>query len=355
MDSDTQFDYAKGGDVSGKPVVESLDKIVTHYNGDEFDLDNYPPESSAEWMSDAMELTLEEAKQFSKELDFGLEYSEDVEDAENLQDLQYAILEDTQEKANHDNTYNASWWGGVVDFFVLERKEEDGYGEALVILRNHKGGDPRGNYYGYEAFKLNNFIEDFPPYYARLTYQIKTNQGNITLDTDDMEGYSLLVVEDETGTFKVDDYVTLDDVEEKLDMNNESLYAKGGQTKKFNNGGNIMDKKEELAASLSSQLKDIDFQYLDWNEINNFDELEEEIDNNGFFQQEVIYYGTAMDYLREQDPSLREALELAGDMGFDAGRLNSEILASILKSERVRESFYELRTEVDDFFDELED
>jgi len=27
-------------------------------------------------------------------------------------------------------------------------------------------------------------------------------------------------------------------------------------------------------------------------------------------------------------------------------------LASILKSERVRESFYELRTEIDDFFDE---
>lgn len=138
-------------------------------------------------------------------------------------------------------------------------------------------------------------------------------------------------------------------------IKNLDRYAKGGQTKKFNNGGNIMDKKEELAASLSSQLEDIDFQYLDWDEINSFDDLEEAVDNNGFFQQEVIYYATAMDYLREEDPSLREALELAGDMGYDAGSLNSEILASILKSERVRESFYELRSEVDDFFDELED
>ena len=356
MDADTEVDYAKGGDVSGKPVVESLDKIVTHYNGDEFELDNYPPKDGAEWMSDAMELTLEEAKQFAKELDYELNYDDEyIDEAENLQDLQYAILENTEQKANHDNTYNASWWGGVVDFFVLERKEDDGYGKALVILRMHRGGDPRGNYYGYQAFKLNSFIEDFPAYYARLTYQIKTNQGTITLDTEDMEGYTLLVVEDETGTFEVDDNVSIDDIDDKLDMNTFSIYAKGGQTKKFNNGGNIMDKKLELAASLEKQLEEIDFQYLDWDEINSFDELEEAVDNNGFFQQEVIYYATAMNYLREEDNSLTESLGLAADMGYQTENINSELLASILKSERVRESFYELRTEIDDFFDELED
>ena len=42
-------------------------------------------------------------------------------------------------------------------------------------------------------------------------------------------------------------------------------------------------------------------------------------------------------------------------MGYQPQNLNSEILASIIKTERVRDSFYELRTEVDDFFDELED
>ena len=347
--------YAKGGDVSGKPVVESLDKIVTHYNsGDDFDLDNYPPKYGYEWMSDAMELSLEDAKQFAKELDYELEYSEDVEDAKTLHDLQYAILEDTQEKANQDNTYNVSWWGGVVDFFVLERKEDEGYGEALVILRMHRGGDPRGNYGGYEAFKVSSFIEDFPPYNSQLTYQIETNQGRITLDTEDMEGYSLLVVEDETGTFEVDDYVSIDDVDEKLDMNKFSIYAKGGQTKKFNNGGNIMDKKLELAKSLSSQV-DIDFEYLDWDEINSFDDLYEQLDNNDMLNEEIIYYGSAMDYLRQNDPSLKESLELAGQFGYTPENLNSEILASILATENLRDDVYKLRSEVDDFFDELED
>ena len=135
-------------------------------------------------------------------------------------------------------------------------------------------------------------------------------------------------------------------------IKNLDRYAKGGQTKKFNNGGNIMDKKLELAASLSSQLEAIDFEYLDWDQINSFDELEEAVDNNGFFQQEVIYYATAMNYLREEDNSLTESLGLAADMGYQTENINSELLASILKSERVRESFYELRTEIDDFFDE---
>jgi hypothetical protein len=353
--------YAKGGDVSGKPVVESIDKIVLHTNGEEFDLDNYPPTSGSDWMYDAMELTLEEAKQFAKELDYELEYSEDVEDAENLQDLQYAILEDTQEKANHDNTYNASWWGGVVDFFVLERKEDDGYGEALVILRMHRGGDPRGNYYGYEAFKLNSFIEDFPAYFARLTYQIKTNQGTITLDTEDMEGYHLLVVEDDTLTFTEYDSVTLDDVEEKLDMNGVSIYAKGGQTKKlYFQGGNTkqttMDNKIAYFEELEDDMfNDIPFTELDLADINSYDELYNAVDDAGFFNVEVIYYSNAMEYLIEEDTSLSESMGLAADMGYQPENINSELLASLLKSQKLRESLDERQPQIDDFFDELED
>jgi len=141
----------------------------------------------------------------------------------------------------------------------------------------------------------------------------------------------------------------------EYDLSTKSLYAKGGQTKKFNNGGNIMEKKEEFMRYLERQIPDIDFSSLDLDEINSYDELTDALYDGGYFDQEVIYYSSAMDYLREEDPSLSEALELAGDMGYDAGSLNSEILASILKSERVKDEYFQMSSEIEDFFDELED
>ena len=77
-------------------------------------------------------------------------------------------------------------------------------------------------------------------------------------------------------------------------------------------------------------------------------------DNNGF-DQEVIYYVSAIKYLAENDPSLQESLEIASDFGFDPKNLNSEILASLLKTQNVTEEFYKLRDEVNSFFSELYD
>ena len=197
----------KGGELKDDVVVKSINKIVMHYDGSEFDLDNYPPTKGSDWMTNATELDLEEAKELAMQIDSDLMDYEEVRDAEDFQDLMYEIEENTSERAAQDNTYNSSWWGGVVNFFVFH-KDGDEYGEALVISRMHIGGDVRGNYRDYEAFKLDSFIEDFPPYFARLTYQIETNKGDITLDTEDMEGYSLLVVNDATGTFEEDDTPT---------------------------------------------------------------------------------------------------------------------------------------------------
>ena len=77
-------------------------------------------------------------------------------------------------------------------------------------------------------------------------------------------------------------------------------------------------------------------------------------DNNGF-DQEVIYYASAIKYLAENDPSLQESLEIASNFGFDPKNLSSEILASLLKTQNVTEEFYELRDEVNSFFSELYD
>ena len=75
-------------------------------------------------------------------------------------------------------------------------------------------------------------------------------------------------------------------------------------------------------------------------------------DNNGF-DMEVIYYASAMEYLMENDSSLRESLEIAAEYGFELTSLSSEVLASLLKSRNVREEFNELQDEIDNFFTDL--
>ena len=47
------------------------------------------------------------------------------------------------------------------------------------------------------------------------------------------------------------------------------------------------------------------------------------------YQQEIIYYSKAMNYLIENDPSLRESMAIANEYGSDIERINSEYLATI--------------------------
>jgi peptidoglycan hydrolase CwlO-like protein len=93
-------------------------------------------------------------------------------------------------------------------------------------------------------------------------------------------------------------------------------------------------------------IEDIDFE-------NAFDSIQEKLNDENGFDMEVIYYGSAIDYLKENDPSLKESLELASDMGFELKNLSSEVLASLLKTENEREKFNELESEINDFFSEL--
>lgn len=62
------------------------------------------------------------------------------------------------------------------------------------------------------------------------------------------------------------------------------------------------------------------------------DYLNEINEDSQITDDEVIYYASAMDYLKENDPSLSESLELAEEYGYKLKDLNSEKLASILKS-----------------------
>ena len=86
-----------------------------------------------------------------------------------------------------------------------------------------------------------------------------------------------------------------------------------------------------------------------------FASIYEMVNDKGGFDIDVIYYSNAIKYLQENDASLMESLEIASDLGYEVKNLNSEILASLLKSQNVRDEFIELRDEINNFFESLED
>ena len=91
------------------------------------------------------------------------------------------------------------------------------------------------------------------------------------------------------------------------------------------------------------EVENIDFE-------NAFSSIYSLVDDNNGFDIEIIYYSRAMEYLSENDASLMESLAIASDMGYDPVNLNSEILASLLASQNVREEFNDLENEIDSFF-----
>jgi intracellular sulfur oxidation DsrE/DsrF family protein len=114
--------------------------------------------------------------------------------------------------------------------------------------------------------------------------------------------------------------------------------------------------KQRVVDFLISTKIDIDFQYfLDKEDFTTAQEIEEILSDAGAFDVEIIYYSRAIEFLRENDPSLRNSLEIASNMGFDVKNLNSEILASLLASELIRDEFSDIFTELDELCQEIEE
>ena len=208
--------------------IIKIDKIVSDYqSGNEWFLQDYPSSYRStnfadldEW--DVNEVNLQQAKVLANELT-DYEYEIEIEEAKDFFELQDALEESPEYK--RDNSYNQSWWGGVIDFGVLAEGDFD---RALCLVRFHIGGDVRGNYTDIKAFEMDSYLEDFPMYRDRLTYIIKTDKGTIILDSDDWEGYSFNVAEDETGTFEDGDFIKLDELEDYFDTDDVDLYNVGG-------------------------------------------------------------------------------------------------------------------------------
>ena len=123
-----------------------------------------------------------------------------------------------------------------------------------------------------------------------------------------------------------------------------------------NNTTNNAQKIETFLRSLRTEVEIMDYiQIEDIDYSDAYQSIYEMIDENGGFDIDIIYYSNAINYLKENDSSLHESIEIALEYGYELKSINSEILASLLASQNARNEFYELEKEINDFFNELEE
>jgi len=121
---------------------------------------------------------------------------------------------------------------------------------------------------------------------------------------------------------------------------------------------------KRLKEQIEAEEKLYDFNDFIWNYIDE-DELKENIEDKEELREyllylnndmditntDVIYYSNAIEYLKENDPSLQNSLEIAQEFGYDTGDLNSELLASLLKSQTNYEEYNEFVKNICDNFE----
>jgi hypothetical protein len=111
---------------------------------------------------------------------------------------------------------------------------------------------------------------------------------------------------------------------------------------------------EKVISFLDKQKSDIDFRYhLQGEDFESAEDVRNILDDANAFDVEIIYYSRAMEYLTENDNSLRESLSIASEMGFDLKNLSSETLASLLASQNEREAFADIETELQELLEEI--
>ncbi len=78
----------------------------------------------------------------------------------------------------------------------------------------------------------------------------------------------------------------------------------------------------------------------------------EELDDDGdITQTEVIYYSSAIQYLAENDQSLNESMEIAKEYWYELDSINSELLASLLKSRNNADDYNVLISDIIEKFE----
>jgi hypothetical protein len=106
--------------------------------------------------------------------------------------------------------------------------------------------------------------------------------------------------------------------------------------------------------SLDTEIKVTDYVNIEDIEKDDvYNSICETIRDNGGFDVEIIYYSNAIEYLKQNDPSLKDSIEIALEYGFELKNITSEALASLLASRNAEENFYKLQDEIENFFSTL--
>jgi hypothetical protein len=105
--------------------------------------------------------------------------------------------------------------------------------------------------------------------------------------------------------------------------------------------------QQQVINYLNENINNVDFEaYLSGEEFTTFEEVRDLLEDNNAFNVEIIYYSKAMNYLMENDASLKDSFRIAREYGYELKDLNSETLASLLASENARNEFYQLENEI---------
>ena len=102
--------------------------------------------------------------------------------------------------------------------------------------------------------------------------------------------------------------------------------------------------KDQILKVLEESNIDIEWSYyIDFDNLEIDGELSEQIrkqiEDSDALNVEIYYYSNAIKFLQEKDPSLTESLEIANEFGYDLENIDSELLASLLASQMLRENF----------------
>jgi len=77
-------------------------------------------------------------------------------------------------------------------------------------------------------------------------------------------------------------------------------------------------------------------------------DLIEKLREENALEVEIIYYANAIEYLAREDASLSDSIEIAVEYGYELENVNSELLASLLATQKNEEQVYNISDDIDE-------
>ena len=122
--------------------------------------------------------------------------------------------------------------------------------------------------------------------------------------------------------------------------NNPINYVETKQDKIYNKNQYIIETLDDLTMHLFGDNASDFLPNYDNDELIDIDEMVDDLRDQGYFNEEIIYYSKAIKYLQDNDASLSESIEIALEMGYYLENINSELLASLHYSRQKEDTFY---------------